>query len=326
MQGDGGDHSQVFERAWVSPLIPDCLREGLADVAGEVLRLPHDCPLEAPQAGDLVVLMADEPGAFVFSLRLKEPGGKRVHVAMVTGGGDAERAAAIARFCMADAVVDASEAEEDMSSALGEIRRIGQRRGPVDSIDVLLARLEERMEGGARELAERVARGLSDERERSFVESVTDADTGLFAGPFMAYKLEEEFKRSWRFRTQLAVVLFDLPATSTLEGSERARVFGEVAGVFLNESRDIDVLGRYDDTSFLMLLPHTGPSGAKVLASRILASLARIEASTPLETAVAIVAVPSVGVERKDELLDLARMTLVEAWASSGDERIRVAT
>ncbi|HMQ21145.1 MAG TPA: hypothetical protein PKE00_01565, partial [Planctomycetota bacterium] len=73
------------------------------------------------------------------------------------------------------------------------------------------------------------------------------------------------------------------------------------------------------------LLPHTAPAGAKVLAARMLRGLREIEASHELEAAVAIVGVPWTGVERKDELLDLARLTLVEAWASSGEERVRVA-
>ena len=324
---DGGSdalsNSAVFARAWLGPALPKQVEDLAQSVAAEVLHLPHDAPHEAPLRGDLVVL--DAATSFLLCSRLKEASAKRVHVAMLVAGDDSERATALSRFCMADAVVDLDALRQDPALALGELLRIKGLRGPTTSIDVLLARIEQRLKGGARELAERVVRGLSEERERSFVESVTDTDTGLFAGPFMAYKLEEEFKRSWRFRTQLAVVLFDLPATAELEGKERTRVLGEVAGVFLNESRDIDVLGRYDDTSFLMLLPHTAPAGAKVLAARMLRGLREIEASHELEAAVAIVGVPWTGVERKDELLDLARLTLVEAWASSGEERVRVA-
>ncbi|MDP6424568.1 MAG: GGDEF domain-containing protein, partial [Planctomycetota bacterium] len=174
-------------------------------------------------------------------------------------------------------------------------------------------------------LADGVLRGLSTERERSFIESVTDAETGLFQGSFMAFKLEEEFKRSWRFRLPLAVVLFDLPQMNDL-GDERGRVLGEVAGVLLNECRDIDVIGRYDDTSFLLLLPSTGANGASVLAHRVLGHLRdQIKAPVQLDPAIAIVAVPRTGVNRKDDLLDLARLTLVSAWAAEGDQRVCLA-
>lgn len=315
----------AFRRAWTSPNVAAELCTALEEAGTEVLPLPEDRPEDAPDGGDLVLLTDEDASPFLLCSRLKAPGPKRVFVAMVLTSDDAERAASLARFCMADAAIEIEAVEEDVDNVLAELQRLVHRPGPSESIDVLLARLEQRMEGSARDLADRVSEGLSADRERSFVESVTDPETGLFDGPFMAYKLEEEFKRSWRFRIPLAVLLFDLPNTKELEGPERQRVLGEVAGVFLNECRDIDVLGRYDDTSFLMLLPHTGPVGAKVLATRVLAALERVSSPIDLEAAVAIVAVPLAGVERKDELLDLARLTLVSAWASEGEERVRVA-
>lgn len=320
------DKAAAFARAWVSAHVPEELCEALREQGTEILGLPADRPCDAPANGELVLLTDLDDSPFVLCARLKDPGPRRVFVAMLLISDDADRAAPIARFCMADAVLRQADVAADTARCLKELERLVVRPGPKDSIDVLLARLEKRLEGSARELAERVTQGLSSDRERSFVESATDSETGLFDGPFMACKLEEEFKRSWRFRTPLAVLLFDLPATAELEGSDRLRVLGEVAGVFLNECRDIDVLGRYDDTSFLMLLPHTGPVGAKVLARRVLSRLEAVDAPVDLEAAVAIVAVPLAGVERKDELLDLARLTLVSAWAGNGEARVQIAT
>lgn len=316
----------AFRRAWFSESVPNAVIDNLADDGTEVLPLPADAPSDAPENGDLVLLTDADADPFLLCARLKEPGPRRVFVAMVLVTEDADRAAPIARFCMADAVLRIEDVDADAAGVQRELRRLAVRPGPADSIDVLLARVEKKMKGDVRDLADRVSKGLSADRERSFVESATDAETGLFDGPFMAFKLEEEFKRSWRFRTPLAVLLIDLPSTRHLEGVDRSRVLGEVAGVFLNECRDIDVLGRYDDTSFLMLLPHTGPVGAKVLAGRVLDRLERVDSPVDLEAAVAIVAVPLAGVERKDELLDLARLTLVAAWAGEGDDRVRVAT
>lgn len=321
------DKDGAFERAWVSDDVPALLREALGASGTEVLPLPQDDAFDAPGNRELVILTdLDAVSPFILCARLKDPGPRRVFVAMLLMSEEAERAAPIARFCMADAVLSIGDVHDEPERVISELRRLVHRPGPSDSIDVLLARLEQRMAGDARELAERVTQGLSADRERSFVESATDPETGLFDGPFMAFKLEEEFKRSWRFRTPLAVLLFDLPSTAELGGPDRGRVLGEVAGVFLNECRDIDVLGRYDDTSFLMLLPHTGPVGARVLAKRVLDRLRAVDAPIELEAAVAIVAVPLAGVERKDELLDLARLTLVSAWAGSGEERVQVAT
>ncbi len=317
--------SMGLARAWVGD---ESLRESVrAALDGiEVLTLPQDRPWEAPSGGELVVLRLDGStaiDAFVLCSMLKAPGAARVLVALVCDEQQREVVDPIARFCLCDTVVT-----DDMLAEAGafaaELEALLAPPRARESVDVLLARVEDRIGGHARELADRVANGLSRERERSFVSSVTDSETGLFEGPFMAFKLEEEFKRSFRFRTPLAVLLLDLPRMDQL-GEERARVLAEVAGVFLNECRDIDVLGRYDDTSFLLLLPSTGARGAHVLARRILTCIEALDTPEPLEPAVAIVAVPKVGVDRKDELLDLARLTLVAAWSESGSERICVA-
>jgi GGDEF domain-containing protein len=122
------------------------------------------------------------------------------------------------------------------------------------------------------------------------------------------------------------VLLVDLPGTRGL-GAQRGRVLNEAAGVLLNECRDIDVLGRHDDTSFLCLLPQTGMAGTRVLAERILARLEEsVRSSRPIDAAVAIVTVPRAGIERKDDLLDLLRLTLVSAWAGQGAGRVVVAS
>jgi diguanylate cyclase (GGDEF)-like protein len=238
---------------------------------------------------------------------------------------DRETVEPIARFCMADAVLTVEEIESrGVEATLVELGNAFRRPVPRLSVDALLARAEQRLGDDAGALADRVLSSLSRECEQSFLASVTDAETGLFTGPFMAFKLEEEFKRSWRFRTPLAVLLLDLPSMRDL-GDARGQVLAEVAGVFLNECRDIDVLGRYDETSFLLLLPNTGVQGARVLATRVLDRMRQIGGPAPLEPAVAIVTVPRTGIERKDDLLDLARLTLVAAWAGEGHERIQLA-
>ncbi|MAE76158.1 MAG: hypothetical protein CMJ85_04735 [Planctomycetes bacterium] len=311
----------LFGRAWVDDGAPAGVRDALIEVCGEVLPLPSERPWEAVAADELVVLAAGSPHVFATCARLKRPG-VRVTVAIACDDEERELVEPIARFCMAEGTVSWRDLIDGPSTVLGGLIRSGK---PTEAVDVLLARLEERLGDDVRVLADGVLRGLSTERERSFIESVTDAETGLFQGSFMAFKLEEEFKRSWRFRLPLAVVLFDLPQMNDL-GDERGRVLGEVAGVLLNECRDIDVIGRYDDTSFLLLLPSTGANGASVLAHRVLGHLRdQIKAPVQLDPAIAIVAVPRTGVNRKDDLLDLARLTLVSAWAAEGDQRVCLA-
>lgn len=320
------DDLSRFGRAWLGPGIPDSVCEPLQEAGLEVLTLPLDRAWEAPAEGELVVLAAGDPtlSALVLCSRLKDEGQGRVAVALVSSDAELEYVEPLARFAMADAVSSLAAFAAD---PIRELKRLLTRQRPQQSVDVLLARLEDKLGlgGDARELADRVLLGLSKAREDSFLDLVTDAETGLFIGSFMAFKLEEEFKRSTRFRTPLAVLLLDLPRLRELADG-RDRVLGEVAGVFLNECRDIDWVGRYDDSSFLLLLPHTGSQGAVVVARRTLDLLRhQIESPVPLDPAVAIVTVPRTGIDRKDDLLDLARLTLVAAWAESGERRVRIA-
>ena len=326
-QGDTGhdDLKPSWPRVWIErDTVPETLTEWACSDGAELLTLPDVSPWEAPGDGELVLLGTHSADALLLCARLKRPGPKRIAVVLVCDEAEAEFFEPVARFCMADAVLTRESLSEG-AEGCDALARWQRRPGPRDSVDVLLARLDSSLGEDARALAERVVAGLSDERERSFVESATDGETGLFDGPFMAFKLEEEFKRSWRFGTPLSVLLIDLPNSREL-GEERALILGQVAGVYLNECRDIDIIGRYDETSFLLLLPHTGEQGACVLADRILAKLGtQVSSPIPLDPAIAVVSVPRRGIERKDDLLDLARLTLVHAWAETGTKRVRLA-
>src|SRR5690349_12334547 len=110
---------------------------------------------------------------------------------------------------------------------------------------------------------EKLLAELGGEPAASLVSALTDPDTGLFNYAFLEYKLDEEFKRARRFGDPLACVMLGF------EGQLSEDVLRELAGIFLEASRDTDVLGRFDESSFLFLLPNTGPDGATVMARRV---------------------------------------------------------
>ncbi len=325
--GDSGAESKV--KLWLQDSEElRSLGEAFGAAGHSCSWLPEKGADLAPGEGELVLLCADgrqqsaEP--FMLCSQLKLPQRPRLHVVFLAASQTFDLVEPIACFCLADATIrldgDSSQASEIRDQILSRL----QRPAPKLSTDALLASLEGQLGGDPKELADRVLTGLSKGREENFVAQVTDPESGLFDGPFMAFKLEEEFKRSWRFRTPLTVALFDLPGTPAL-GEAREEVFGRLAGVFLNECRDIDIVGRFDATSFLLLLPHTGGDGARVLAARMLEAMREVESPVDLDPAVALVTVPRHGVDRRDELLDLVRLTLIQAWSARGGERIQVA-
>jgi GGDEF domain-containing protein len=249
-------------------------------------------------AGDLVVVdsLAGAPqcrglaGGHVFAAVRGLKHHRRGPRVFVVVDADDRVGVQLARFCLADGVLrwQASDGSLD----LGELASAPARGRP--SVDDLLARVQAQVAatGQGESSFDRLLRF---EREDSLLHRLQDPDTGLFDGPYATLKLDEEWKRSMRFHQPLSLLLLDL-GPEFLAGSpaERRAVLADAAGVFLNECRDIDVLARFAPSTFLFLLPGTGPDGAEVLARRILAALGeRLGPAVTKGLACGLAAVPS---------------------------------
>ncbi len=103
------------------------------------------------------------------------------------------------------------------------------------------------------------------ERER-FLRSITDEDSGLPSPEYWRHRLEEEFKRSNRFRYPLGL------ASLTLQCEVDQPTLLDLAGLLLLETRDVDLVSLLG-WSFVALLPHTGPEGTRHFAERVLARI-----------------------------------------------------
>jgi len=105
----------------------------------------------------------------------------------------------------------------------------------------------------------------------SFVQSITDPETGLYAYEYWEHRLEEEFKRSSRFRSPLGLAAF------RVESMVEDEKLLDVASVILLDTRDVDVVTRFDESTFLALLPHTGPEGVRLFAERVVDGLRKLK-------------------------------------------------
>jgi len=304
---------------------------GLREAVGALLERPvtEGVPGE-PDASDVVVLDGSLGAALplgnVFSLCRSLKREPRLAVFVVLPHDD-PFGAEIARFCLADGVLrrgpDGRVADLE---ALAAPRGAARRRGA--SVDELLATLEQGLAddtGGSRSALQRI---LADEGRDDLLAALTDPETGLFDGPFASFKLDEEFKRSSRFHQPLSVILLDCGVERWPDDrGERQLVLAEVAGVFLNEARDIDVLARFTETVFMFLLPGTGSDGAAAAARRMLAELrARPFGGTlRLAPAAGIATVPWAGVHDRRELLARAERSLRRALGGEGSDGVCVA-
>lgn len=257
-----------------------------------------------PVAGDVVLLDAWMRGGNVYEVCRKLAGKTRCRTFVVV---DNQNTAgeAIARFC----------------GATGTLRRPlvpSKLREALDSSGGPRPQLAEQSRGIDKQpaLPERLLTDLSGKRDETLVSAATDPETGLFNYAFLNFKLDEEFKRAKRFGTPLSVVMLGF------EGAAEPSVLKELAAIFLETSRDTDILGRFDENTFLFFLPHTGLDGAGIMARRVGEMAAQRGLSDlvgdALAISVGIATCPSPDIQRREDLFARARNALLQARQNGG--------
>jgi GGDEF domain-containing protein len=96
-----------------------------------------------------------------------------------------------------------------------------------------------------------------------FVQTITEQESGLFTRAYWEHRLDEEFKRSMRFRFPLGLVGF------AFDGDVGEEALLDISGLILLDTRDVDIVTQFDPRTFVALLPHTGPAGARFFADRV---------------------------------------------------------
>ena len=167
-----------------------------------------------------------------------------------------------------------------------------------------------------RALPEGLLRDLVGEGAHRLIDATIDPETGLFSYDYLTFKLDEEFKRAQRFEHPLACSMLGF------EGQVDDNVLSQLASIFLNASRDTDVLGRFDQSSFLFFLPNTGPDGARVMAERIRRAAEeeglRDLVGDRLQIAVGISYCPHPEIHRREDLFARARAAFLAAQREGG--------
>lgn len=175
---------------------------------------------------------------------------------------------------------------------------------------------DERGEGGDHPLPERLLHDLVGNGSHRLVDALIDPETGLYAYEYLSFKLDEEFKRSRRFDQPLSCVMLGF------DGQADEEVLGRLASIFLNASRDTDLLGRFDQSSFLFFLPNTGPDGAEIMARRICSRAEELElrdlVGDLLSISVGISYCPHHEVTRREDLFSRAREAFLSAQNEGG--------
>src|SRR5262245_55892767 len=179
--------------------------------------------------GDVILIDAWLRTENVYESCRRLTGKTRCRTYIVTDGrnGHAEE---IAAFCGATGTLQRPISGERLRALIGE---------PALEKRVLPAEHRGQAEHA---LPERLLRDLVGEGAHRLIDALTDPETGLYNYDYLSYKLDEEFKRARRFEHPLACVMLGF------EGQLDESALGQLASIFLNASRDTDVLGRFDQS------------------------------------------------------------------------------
>ncbi len=110
-----------------------------------------------------------------------------------------------------------------------------------------------------------------------------DPSTGLYAGSFMRYKARSDIESVVRGKRRMSVALFKLSfhkATEAVEEDEKKLAYVAFGRMALESIRVCDSAYRVGDDEVLIYMPDTPLSGAKIVVSRVHASLRKV---TPIE-------------------------------------------
>lgn len=272
----------------------------------EIAAVPNVAEILAtpPSGGDVILLDNWLRGGNVYESCRRLTGNTRCRTFIVAEH-DNRLAEPIARFCGATGILH----RPLVPSRLREALAANGQRAP-------LAREQRGTKNEGQVLPEQLLIDVAGKPDDNLVATLTDSETSLFNYAFLGYKLDEEFKRAKRFEQPLSCVMLGF------EGQVSESVLRELAGIFLETSRDTDILGRFDESSFLFLLPNTGPDGAHVMARRVgeLASERQLIdlVGDRISIAVGIASCPHPEIRRREDLYSRARSAFLEAQAAGG--------
>lgn len=268
------------------------------ETAEELLAAP-------PVAGDVLILdgWMRSQNVYEFCRELSGRVRARMYVAVEMGN---RMGSALARFAGAAGVLERPIQPAAMRKVL-EGNNLANRSVPKD----------QRGNAPKNDLPESLLSDLrTGQTDQRLLHATIDSETGLFNYAFLGYKVDEEFKRAKRFELPLAFVM------AGFESQADEAALRELAGIFLDSSRDTDVLGRFDENTFLFLLPNTGPDGAEIMARRVSASVEARKlkdlVGDPMVLSLGIATYPAPDLKRREDLFARVHDALLEARHKGG--------
>ena len=111
--------------------------------------------------------------------------------------------------------------------------------------------------------------------------STTDELTGLHNRKYLQEQLEAEISRAKRYGTKISCILFDLDYFKVINdcyGYEWGDILlTKIASIMSNAARKEDIVTRYGDEEFLLILPNTTEENAFIFGERLRREVEKFE-------------------------------------------------
>ncbi len=160
---------------------------------------------------------------------------------------------------------------------------------------------------------------LSAEMERR---SITDELTGTHNRRHLTMEIDKEIERSVRHGHPLAGIMIDIDDFKGINDrfghTAGDRALRDIAYLLQTAVRSIDTVGRYGGDEFVVLLPESGPEGARVVADRILREVRQYRLLTdhgpvPVTVSAGIVSFADAGTLTRTAFFDRIDRSLFQA-------------
>jgi len=110
--------------------------------------------------------------------------------------------------------------------------------------------------------------------------AITDSLTKLYIRRHFEYLLDNELRRSHRYKHQMTLLMMDIDNFKSINDTYGHQIGDEmlkhIAEVILNTLRKIDMPSRYGGEEFAVILPETHKDNAKKIAERLRKKIANI--------------------------------------------------
>ncbi len=171
---------------------------------------------------------------------------------------------------------------------------------------------------------------VEQEREQFYRRAVLDMLTGLYNRHYMSAEGVKEIQKAIRYSYPLTGIMMDIDHFKTINDTHGHPVgdaiLEEIGHMIRQIARDVDIPIRYGGEEFLLILPHTGLSGAAKLAERL---RNQISFHTFRPSGVPIPVTVSCGVaemEKGDTLSSLVKRADVQLYRAKEGGRNRVSS